>query len=177
MLGTFRRFFPAGLCNRREFLWNRLGFLSTASTRNKRGSLELEEVQKVLRDVKADDVRVIHVGDQCNCTDHIVIATGRSTWHVKNIAQALLYKAKQKQKGADRMILPGVEGQVGGKWVVIDSGTVIVHALDEKARAYYDLESHLSKERTPKASIQDLEKVFVKIRPINNSKKKPAKVE
>ncbi|KAK8963246.1 hypothetical protein KSP40_PGU021091 [Platanthera guangdongensis] len=49
--------------------------------------------------------------------------------------------AKQKQKGADRMMLPAVEGHVGGKWVVIDSGTVIVHALDEKARTYYDWEA------------------------------------
>ncbi|XLU44735.1 hypothetical protein S245_039549, partial [Arachis hypogaea] len=29
--------------------------------------------------------------------------------------------AKQKQKGADRMMLPSVEGQAGGKWIVINS--------------------------------------------------------
>ncbi|XP_028555131.1 protein Iojap-related, mitochondrial isoform X2 [Dendrobium catenatum] len=156
MLRTLRHLFSSCQRPRRQFLeiWNPLGHLCTASAMEKRGSLELEEVQKVLCDVKADDVRVIHVGDQCDWTDHIVIATGRSTWHVKNIAQALLHKAKQKQKGADHMMLPAVEGHVGGKWVVIDSGTVIVHALDEKAREYYDLESHLSKERTTKGSIQ-----------------------
>ncbi|CAJ1942711.1 unnamed protein product [Sphenostylis stenocarpa] len=58
----------------------------------------------------------------------------------KNIAQALIYKAKQKQRGAGRMMLPSVQGQAEGKWIVIDSGKVIVHALDEKARAYYNLE-------------------------------------
>lgn len=31
-------------------------------------------------------------------------------------------QAKQKQKGAQRMTLPSVEGQEGGKWIVIDSG-------------------------------------------------------
>ncbi|PRQ42294.1 hypothetical protein RchiOBHm_Chr3g0456071 [Rosa chinensis] len=45
----------------------------------------------------------------------MVLATGRATWHVKNIAQALIYKAAQ------RVVLPTVEGQEGGKWIVIDS--------------------------------------------------------
>ncbi|PRQ16414.1 hypothetical protein RchiOBHm_Chr7g0183971 [Rosa chinensis] len=46
----------------------------------------------------------------------MVLATGRSTWHVKNIAQALIYKAAQ------RVVLPTVEGKEGGKWIVIDFG-------------------------------------------------------
>ncbi|XP_061974423.1 protein Iojap-related, mitochondrial-like [Populus nigra] len=39
------------------------------------------------------------------------------------------------------MTLPGVEGQEGGQWIVINSGKLIVHVLDEEARADYDLES------------------------------------
>lgn len=31
-------------------------------------------------------------------------------------------QAKQKQRGAERMMLPSVEGQEEGKWIVIDSG-------------------------------------------------------
>ncbi|OVA15380.1 Protein Iojap/ribosomal silencing factor RsfS [Macleaya cordata] len=53
----------------------------------------------------------------------------------------LLKHVKQKQKGAERLLLPSVEGHQSGKWIVIDSGKVIIHALDEKARAYYNLES------------------------------------
>lgn len=33
-------------------------------------------------------------------------------------------QVKQKQKGASRIVLPSVEGQEGGKWIVIDSGIV-----------------------------------------------------
>ncbi|GAB4829322.1 hypothetical protein Ancab_018992 [Ancistrocladus abbreviatus] len=84
-------------------------------------------------------------------------------------------QAKQKQKGAQRMLLPSVEGQEGGKWIVIDSGTVIVHALDEKARAYYDLESHWTSEKSTAESCQDLGKAMVKIRRKNNSKKRVQK--
>ncbi|XP_054787516.1 protein Iojap-related, mitochondrial [Prosopis cineraria] len=134
-----------------------------------KGLLDLQEIEKVLSDVRADDVKVMPVPKHCDWADHMVIATGRSTWHVKNIAQALIYKAKQKQRGAERMVLPSVEGQKGGKWIVIDSGRVIVHALDEKARAYYNLESLWNSQTLEKEP--DLGKALVKIRRKNNSKK------
>ncbi|KAJ0972369.1 hypothetical protein J5N97_020328 [Dioscorea zingiberensis] len=151
--------------------WTHLGFLRYASS-SRLGLLDLEEVENVLSDVKADDIRVIPVRDQCEWTDYMVVATGRSAWHVRNIAQALIYKVKQKQKGQDRMLLPSIEGQQGGNWIVIDSGHVIVHALEEKARSYYNLESLWTTEASPKIPNQDLETVIVKRRRKNNSKKR-----
>ncbi|PRQ39984.1 putative protein Iojap/ribosomal silencing factor RsfS [Rosa chinensis] len=156
----------------------RLGFPSLhqafSSSAAKEGLLDLQEVETVLSDVKADDVKVIPANKHCEWADFMVLATGRSTWHVKNIAQALIYKSKQKQKGAQRLVLPTVEGQEGGKWIVIDSGKVIVHALDENARAYYNLETLWTTKPSEREPIQDLEKAFVKVRPKNNSKRKPA---
>ena len=58
-----------------------------------KGLLDLQEIEKVLSDVRADDVKVIPVPKHCDWADFMVLATGRSTWHVKNIAQALIYKA------------------------------------------------------------------------------------
>ena len=66
---------------------------SSSSSSANLGLLNLEEVEKILNDVRADDVKVIPVKEQCDWTDFMVIATGRSTWHVKNIAQALIHKA------------------------------------------------------------------------------------
>lgn len=37
-------------------------------------------------------------------------------------------QVKQKQKGVKRMLLPSVEGQEGGKWIVIDSGMSALHS-------------------------------------------------
>ncbi|URE13693.1 hypothetical protein MUK42_21636 [Musa troglodytarum] len=159
MLAASKSRVVASLSSSRPLLhhrpWRHLGFLrpvssSPAPATPKPGLLEIEEVEKILGDVRADDVRVISVRDQCDWTDHMVVATGRSTWHVRNIAQALIHKVKQKQKGAERLVLPSVEGHEGGKWIVIDSGNVIVHALEEKARAYYNLESLWTTEMTPK---------------------------
>eukprot|EP00262_Sarcandra_glabra_P013366 TRINITY_DN3686_c0_g1_i2.p1 TRINITY_DN3686_c0_g1~~TRINITY_DN3686_c0_g1_i2.p1 ORF type:complete len:184 (+),score=34.92 TRINITY_DN3686_c0_g1_i2:387-938(+) len=177
MLGALRSQFHTLLSS--QLPWKQLGFhhrstssLSSSSS-NKLGFLEVQEVEKILNDVKADDVKVIPVRDQCDWTDFMVIATGRSAWHVRNIAQALIHKVKQKQKGAQRLLLPSVQGLAAGNWIVIDSGTVIVHALEEKARAYYNLESLWMTEMSPKPNRldQDLEKAFVKIRRKNNSKK------
>ncbi|CAL5338196.1 unnamed protein product [Camellia sinensis] len=142
-----------------------------AESDTKKGLLNLEEVQKVLTDVKADNVKVVPVRNHCDWTDFMVFVTGRSAWHVRNIAQALIYKVKQKQRGAQRMLLPSVEGEKEGKWIVVDSGTIIIHALDEKARAYYNLERLWTTETSSKEHTQDLEKAFLKVRPKNNSKK------
>lgn len=70
----------------------RLSYLSTVMGTYD-GQLNLQDVEKVLTDVRADDVKVIPVGEKCDLTDYMVIATGRSSWHVKNIAQAIIYKA------------------------------------------------------------------------------------
>nr|GMD36463.1 protein Iojap-related, mitochondrial [Ipomoea batatas] len=147
---------------------------------SRRGELlKLEEVEKILTDVKADNIQVIPIPKHYDFADFMVIATGRSAWHVRNIAQALIYKVKQKQRGVKRMVLPSVEGQEGGKWIVIDSGTLIIHALDEKVRTYYDLErlwatdASNTVEDQKQDQDQALAKAFVKIRPKNNSKKRP----
>ncbi|KAI4373797.1 hypothetical protein MLD38_011877 [Melastoma candidum] len=148
----------------------KLGFSRMIS---QKALLDLQEVEKVLADVRADNVKVVPVENQCGWADYMVVATGRSTWHVRNIAQALVYKVKQKQKGDQnqRLLLPRVEGQEEGKWVIVDSGNVVVHALDEKARAYYNLEGLWAKGAAPKESEQELEKAFMKVRRKNNSKK------
>lgn len=65
--------------------------ISTFTTSNK-GLLNLEEVKKILDDVHADDVKVIPVPKHYDFADYMVVATGRSEWHVRNIAQALIYR-------------------------------------------------------------------------------------
>lgn len=71
--------------------------INATNTNGKSGNvvelLNLEEVEKILKDVRADDVRVIPVRKQSEFTNFVVVATGRSQWHVRNIAQALIYKA------------------------------------------------------------------------------------
>ncbi|XP_073032661.1 LOW QUALITY PROTEIN: protein Iojap-related, mitochondrial [Primulina eburnea] len=155
----------------RQFGFSSISHDVTDFVATKKELLSLEEVEKILNDVGADDVKVIPAPERCEFTDYMVIATGRSPWHVRNISQALIYKVKQKQRGAIRMLLPTVVGQEGGKWIAIDSGKLIVHAVDEKARAYYNFEGLWASDKSNAEQVQDLEKAFVKVRKKNNSKK------
>ena len=111
--------------------------------------LTVAEVEKILSDVKADNVIVIPTENQSCWADVTIIATGRSDWHLKNIAQALVYRvcillspysirrdriqylriavltieqAKQKQRGEKHVMLPFVQGY-DTKWIVIDYGS------------------------------------------------------
>jgi ribosome-associated protein len=84
---------------------------------------------------KALDIRVYEVGQYLHVGDYFVVVTGTSRPHVKAIHQELHVVLKQmgelhgKPEGADL-----------GWWVVLDYGTVIVHALQPEAREYYDLD-------------------------------------
>ncbi|PWA80463.1 lojap-related protein [Artemisia annua] len=112
-------------------------------------------------------------------SNHIAIATSTRP-HALFLSFDMKKKVKQKQTGAKRMLLPSVEGQEGGNWIVIDSGSLIVHAFDEKARAYYNLEQLWTSKESSKeqnqtqTQSQELNQAFVKVRRKNNSKK-PAK--
>ncbi|XP_010437133.1 PREDICTED: protein Iojap-related, mitochondrial isoform X2 [Camelina sativa] len=115
-------------------------FSSTSGAKDVSEILMLPEVEKILTDVKADNVTLVPTHNHCFWADYMVVATGRSDWHLKNIAQALVYKTKQKQKDAKHIMLPSVQGY-DSKWIVIDYGKFVVHALDEKARVYFNLEN------------------------------------
>ncbi|KAL0801180.1 hypothetical protein Bca101_056356 [Brassica carinata] len=159
--------------------WKKLGLSASnppsfsSSARDISEVLSVPEVEKILSDVKADNVIVIPTENQSCWADVTIIATGRSDWHLKNIAQALVYRAKQKQRGEKHVMLPCVQGY-DTKWIVIDYGKFVVHALDEKARVYFNLESLFTGEPASANdnSDKDLQNAFVKVRPINNSKKK-----
>lgn len=67
-------------------------FSSAAGVYDSSEVLTLPEVEKILTDVKADNVTVIPNHNHGLWADFTVIATGRSDWHLKNIAQALVYR-------------------------------------------------------------------------------------
>lgn len=73
--------------------FNHAFFSSSVDDFKNKELLELQEVEKVLNDVRADNVKVIPVQKHCPWTDFMVIATGKSSWHLRNIAEALIYKA------------------------------------------------------------------------------------
>lgn len=92
-------------------------------------------VINTLDEVKAQDVRVFDVRDKTSVTDHMVVASGTSSRHVKTIADHLVTAAKQ---AGFRTL--GVEGAGGSDWVLVDLADVVVHVMLPQARSFYNLE-------------------------------------
>ena len=101
--------------------------------------MNLDEQVKVVVDVidelKGEEVVTLNVLEQSVDMEAIIIATGRSTQHVRGIANNIKIEAKRLN-----MTILGIEGTEFNEWVLIDLGEVIVHIMTEKTRAFYKLE-------------------------------------
>ncbi len=67
--------------------------------------------------------------------DAMVICTGLSERHVVSLAHLLDEVADE----ADFPII-SIEGEQGGRWVLVDCGDIVVHVMTQEARDLYHLE-------------------------------------
>ncbi len=92
-------------------------------------------VLSTLEDLKALDIKSVDVTGLNPLTDHLVVASGNSTRHVKSMADKLVQVAK-----ANGVKPLGVEGEREAQWVLVDLNDVIVHLMLPQARAFYNIE-------------------------------------
>lgn len=98
-------------------------------------SVLLEKITKTLDDAKAHDLINIDLNHHSSIADNMLICTGTSNRHVSAIAQRLvdnLYKDGLKQIR--------VSGEQLGEWVIVDTGTVMVHIMQQEVRERYELD-------------------------------------
>ena len=88
-------------------------------------------------DRKAGDIVLIRVEEISSIADWFVIASGFSDVQVRAIARSVEDKLEEH---TGRLPLRK-EGLKEGRWILLDYGEVIVHALTPEERSYYDLES------------------------------------
>jgi iojap-like ribosome-associated protein len=96
----------------------------------------LATVRAAVEELKAKEVVEIDVRGKTSVTDHLVIASGTSTRHVKSIADEVIKQTKQ-QLGVTPL---GVEGEREAEWVLVDLGDVVVHIMLPRVREFYALE-------------------------------------
>lgn len=86
-------------------------------------------------DKKAEDLRIIDVGDHMVITDIFLLASAGNERQVRAIVDAIEEKlAAIKVKPARR------EGAQGGRWVLLDYVDIVVHVQHSEEREFYALD-------------------------------------
>tara|TARA_B100000530_G_scaffold260188_1_gene173399 strand:- start:36 stop:395 length:360 start_codon:yes stop_codon:yes gene_type:complete len=105
-----------------------------------------KELKKIvvdaLEDLKGESISCLEVGHLTSVTEYMVIATGRSTTHIKSLADNVVKKVKELN-----IKVIGVEGRSQSEWVLVDIGGVVVHIMLSSIRLLYDLEELWSFEK------------------------------
>jgi ribosome-associated protein len=94
----------------------------------------IDLVRDAALDKKGEDFTAIDVSERTILADTFVLITGRSKIQARAIADAIVEKAETSG------IVPRVEGNTEGAWILIDLGNLIVHVFTPEQRRFYNLE-------------------------------------
>lgn len=101
--------------------------------------MQIKDLQQLaiqaLNDLKALDLVVIDVSTLTTITDVMIICSGRSTRHVRSLAENVFAEAKKH-----RISYLKLEGERESEWVIVDLGDVVVHVMLPTMREFYQLE-------------------------------------
>ena len=86
-------------------------------------------------DLKAVDLRVLHLEPVTDFTDYFLICSGTNSRQVQAIAESV-----QRKLRAIGLRPLHAEGEQQARWALLDFGDFVVHAFDEEHRALYALE-------------------------------------
>ena len=93
------------------------------------------KLETTIESTDEEDITLIDVKGKSSVTDLMFIVSGRSTRHVKSIADNLITKLKK-----NKMKPIGVEGYSSSEWILLDYGDLLVHVMHPETREFYSLE-------------------------------------
>lgn len=96
---------------------------------------KVRSAARVALDRKALDLVILDVQGLSSVTDYFLVCSGRSTTHLRTIAEAI----REELKAAEVRPLHA-EGTPESGWMLLDYGDVLVHVFLEETRVYYALE-------------------------------------
>ena len=94
-----------------------------------------EEIEQILSDNKALEVKSINLKGKTSIADFMIIASGNSSRHIHALSEILLEKLKKKGLKNCRL-----EGHNSNEWKLIDAVDIIIHIFHPEKRKFYDLE-------------------------------------
>tara|TARA_X000000368_G_C22632762_1_gene537445 strand:- start:159 stop:515 length:357 start_codon:yes stop_codon:yes gene_type:complete len=93
------------------------------------------EIENILNDNKAIEVKSINLKDKTSIADFMIVASGNSSRHIQALSEILIIELKKR--GIDNCHL---EGRSSNEWKLIDAIDIIIHIFHPEKRKFYDLE-------------------------------------
>ena len=90
---------------------------------------------RALEEKKAEDIRVIGIGNGSVLAEYFVIANGNSPLQVEAMVDSV-----QEELAKEGFEPKRVEGVHSSGWVLMDYGDIVVHIFSKEDRLFYDLE-------------------------------------
>ncbi|MCK7467467.1 MAG: ribosome silencing factor [Desulfosudis oleivorans] len=84
---------------------------------------------------KGKDIVILNIKNVTSFADYTIICSGTSDRQVQSIASSV---GRVHEKAGTLPL--GVEGEKGGRWVLMDYADIIVHVFYEPVREFYDIE-------------------------------------
>ena len=94
-----------------------------------------KEIENLLSDNKAVEIKSINLKDKTSIADFMIIASGNSSRHIQALSETVLDKLKKKGINNCRL-----EGRESKAWKLIDANDIIIHIFHPEKRKFYDLE-------------------------------------
>lgn len=88
-----------------------------------------------LDDKKAEDLKVLYLGQKSSITDFYILANGNSDPHLRALSNALFRQLKDLQVN-----LVGTDSEPGSGWTVVDAFDVMIHLFLPEQRKFYQLD-------------------------------------
>ncbi len=100
-----------------------------------------KNIEKILDDNKAVDIKSINLKNKSYIADYMIIASGNSSRHLQALSENLVSELKRIGLGEFR-----IEGRESNDWKLVDAHDIIVHIFHPEKREFYDLEKMWSEE-------------------------------
>ena len=106
-----------------------------------------KEIEIILNDNKAMEIKSINLKDKSSIADFMIIASGTSSRHIHSLSEQVLEKLKDNGVKDSK-----IEGKESSEWKLVDGIDLIVHIFHPEKRKFYELEKIWS-ELMPKEKV------------------------
>ncbi|NLN48454.1 MAG: ribosome silencing factor [Clostridiales bacterium] len=94
-----------------------------------------EKTVEILINKKAENIKVIDIGELSVVADYFIIATGTSTTHVQSLSENL-----EELLAVEGYKIHHKEGYRSGRWILMDYNDIVIHLFSKEEREFYNLE-------------------------------------